>query len=313
MNAIYWKELADHFGRRRFLLLLGLVAIGTLWGVYVTTQAVQGGTGSLDQFLFLDIFTSGSGVLPSLLFFISFFGPLIGIALGFDAVNSERTHGTLSRILAQPVYRDAVINGKFLAGVTALAVVIVSMELAIIGLGMFILGFAPRGEEIVRIVGFTLVSIAYLAFWLALATTASVFLRNTVASALVTLGIWLFSGFIILLLANVAADYFAPLSSNAADAARNFSIQTWISRVSPGFLFQEATQTLLDPLTSRSQQPLDLIFSLSPERLEGLLLTPISAAESLKLVWPHIVALITGVAILFTGAYAKFMREEIRS
>lgn len=32
-----------------------------------------------------------------------------------DAINSEQTHGTLSRILAQPVHRDYILNAKFVA------------------------------------------------------------------------------------------------------------------------------------------------------------------------------------------------------
>ena len=39
----------------------------------------------------------------------------MAIGLGFDAVNSEHNRRTLSRILAQPIYRDALLMGKFLA------------------------------------------------------------------------------------------------------------------------------------------------------------------------------------------------------
>ena len=38
-------------------------------------------------------------------------------SFGLDAVNSERAQGTLSRLLAQPIHRDDVINGKFAAGI----------------------------------------------------------------------------------------------------------------------------------------------------------------------------------------------------
>ena len=31
MSAIFWKELADHFGRRRFILTLSLILFGVLW------------------------------------------------------------------------------------------------------------------------------------------------------------------------------------------------------------------------------------------------------------------------------------------
>ena len=40
----------------------------------------------------------------------------MAIGLGFDAVNSEHNRRTLSRILSQPIYRDALLFGKFIAG-----------------------------------------------------------------------------------------------------------------------------------------------------------------------------------------------------
>ena len=42
--------------------------------------------------------------------------PLIAIGLGFDAINGEHNRRTLSRILSQPIYRDALLFGKFLGG-----------------------------------------------------------------------------------------------------------------------------------------------------------------------------------------------------
>ena len=48
--------------------------------------------------------------------------PLIAICLGFDAINGEHNRRTLSRILAQPIYRDALLFGKFAAGLITLAI-----------------------------------------------------------------------------------------------------------------------------------------------------------------------------------------------
>ncbi len=38
MKALFWKELADHFGRRRFVLLYGPVGIGLFWGTFVVVS-----------------------------------------------------------------------------------------------------------------------------------------------------------------------------------------------------------------------------------------------------------------------------------
>ena len=306
MRAIFWKELADHFGRRRFILLMGMVVLGSIWGLSVMLREVQEGSRSTSDFLFLQIFYRGSGFLPSLLFFVGLYAPLVAITLGFDAINSERTQGTLSRVLAQPVYRDAVFNGKFLAGSFTLAVVFVGMVISIVGLGMFILGFAPSGEEVLRLIGFSIVSIAYMAFWLVLAMTCSIFLRNTVASALVALSIWMFSLFFLqLIIARPLADFFVSNVTTAEQALRQLRIEQWLSRISPDILFSEAANTLLNP-TVRALGP-------SPQDLAVPLATPISATQSLRLIWPHVVAIISLVAGLLVISYAKFMREEIRS
>ena len=306
MTAVFWKELGDHFGRRRFMLLLGLVGIGVIWGSFVDLDqlARQG-----RQFFFLDIFTSASGVPISLLSFLSFFGPIIGIALGFDAINGERTQGTLARLLAQPLHRDSVYNAKFLAALLTLALVTASMMIVVVGLTMFRMGIAPASEEIIRLIGLGLVSIGYLAFWLALSITASVLFRNTVTSALASIGAWFSLGFLVTLAGGVLADRLVPDVSTTADAVRHISIESWANRVSPAGLFSEATSILLDPIGGRALN----LFSIEQSRLEGLLATPVSAAQSLQLIWPHIVVLVSMVAVLIAASYVKFMREEIRA
>ena len=307
MSAIFWKELADHFGRRRFILTLSLILFGVLWGLFILQREVNGSGSAQGELLFLRLFTASSGVLPPVLFYIGFFGPLVGIALGFDSVNSERSQGTLARLLAQPIHRDAVFNGKFLAGLLTLAIVLVSMVLSIVGLGMFVMGYAPGSEEVVRLLGFSVVATVYLAFWLALAMTLSIFFRNTVASALVALGVWLFTSFFVaLLIAPAAADLIVPNIESVEEAVRHFNVSLWVARVSPSTLFDEATQTLLSP-NVRTLGPL------LQEQTQGLLSNPISAGQSLQLVWPHIVVVFSMVAFLVSLSYVKFLREEIRS
>ena len=306
MRAIYWKELRDHFGRRRFNLMLGLVLVGIVWAAFIHKNVViTQGTGAF----YLDVFTTTSGVPLSLLTFISFFGPVIGITLGFDSINSERTQGTLSRILAQPVYRDAVYNGKFLAGLTTLAVVVFSLGIAAVGVSMFRFGLPPTGDQVLRLIGFGCVTVVYLAFWLALSMTASIYLRNAVASALVSIGIWIGISFFVVFASSAIAERFVPEVQTLADQSRRTSIELWVGRVSPERLYSEATGTLLDPIRGRFLNP----FAIAPERLQDVLLSPVSAGQSLQLVWPHIVVMVAMIAGLLVVSYVRFMREEIRS
>ena len=123
MSVVYWKELADHFSSRRFMILLILIVLIGLWATYASGQAIRQDTaGSSTQYVFLLLLTSSTDVLFSLATFLGFFGPLVGITLGFDSISGEYARGTLSRVLSQPIYRDSLINGKFFAGLTTVAI-----------------------------------------------------------------------------------------------------------------------------------------------------------------------------------------------
>src|SRR6185437_13303133 len=95
--------------------------------------------------------------------------PIVAIALGFDSVNSEFNRRTMSRLLAQPIYRDALLFGKFLAGLATLAVTLTALWLFVIGLGILLLGLPPSGAEVLRGFAFLIAAIAYGGVWLALA------------------------------------------------------------------------------------------------------------------------------------------------
>jgi ABC-2 type transport system permease protein len=112
MNVVFWKELADHFSSRRFMILLILVLLFGLWGSYSTGQAIRQNSELVPpQFVFLLLITSSGDSIFSLATLLGFFGPLVGITLGFDSISGEYARGTLSRVRSQPIYRDSLING----------------------------------------------------------------------------------------------------------------------------------------------------------------------------------------------------------
>lgn len=86
---------------------------------------------------------------------------MLGIALGFDAINSERNKGTLSRLMAQPIPRDYVINGKFVAALLLSSLLFFTLGLLVMSMGMLILGIPPTLEEFFRIV-FFLFHVSYI-------------------------------------------------------------------------------------------------------------------------------------------------------
>jgi ABC-2 type transport system permease protein len=116
--------MADHLTSAR-MRILELLILATAGGtVYMALQNLQGGD---DQFVFLRLFTTAQDPLPAFVGFLGLLVPLIAIALGFDAINGEFSQRTLSRVLAQPIYRDALLLGKFLAGLFTLALVLTAI------------------------------------------------------------------------------------------------------------------------------------------------------------------------------------------
>ena len=158
MLTIFRKELADYFTSIRIFILFLLVFLASAAGLFASFQGIRG-SGSETGFVFLKLFTTSGEAIPSLVTFLALFIPIIGIALGFYAINSERSSGTLSRILSQPVYRDNVINGKFLAGISTLFIMMMATLLIVSGYGLRMIGVPPNAEEIIRLFFYLILTI----------------------------------------------------------------------------------------------------------------------------------------------------------
>jgi len=305
--TIYRKELTDHFSSNKFLVLLALIYIAGLSSTYVALQNIRESASVLGKHVFLYLFTTGGDVLPSFITFISFFIPIIGIIFGFDAINSEKNSGNLSRLLSQPIYRDSVINGKFLAGITTLSIIIASIVFIISGIGLFSIGVPPTSEEILRIFFFIFICIFYGGFWMGLSILFSVIMEKTAASILTAIAIWIFLMFFLPIIANAIANGIAPLeNASVADQIRNFNIGQGILRISPSTLFAESIAILLVP-TARLFQPTLLNIVQTPPQ------NPLSLGQSLIQVWPQLVVIVALAIICFAISYIIFMRQEIRS
>ncbi|MGN6716112.1 MAG: ABC transporter permease [Candidatus Binatia bacterium] len=307
MTVVFWKELADHFSSRRFMILLIIIILSGLWATYATGQAIRQNTDTIPpQYAFLLLLTSSGETLFSLATFLGFFGPLVGITLGFDSISGEYARGTLSRVLSQPIYRDSLINGKFLAGLTTVAVLWGSILLLVIGLGITLLGFAPNGEEIWRMLIFTTVGIFYVGFWLALAMLFSLVFQKTVTAALASIAVWLFLTLFVSVFSSAISGMIVPDATTPEAIARRSDVENVIDRISPSTLFSESVGILLNPAAR--------VFGMALQsQAEGILPTPLALGQSLNLIWPHLTTMFALVAVCFGISYIIFMRAEIRA
>jgi len=302
LGVVTLKELSDHLVSARMRVLEWLVVLTALAAVYGAIQQIRAVTAE-DPFLFLRLFTTARDPLPSFVSFLGFLVPLMAIGLGFDSVNGEHSRRTLSRILSQPIYRDALLFGKFLAGLGVLTISLVCLWLLVVGLGLLMLGVPPGGEEIARALLFLLVTVVYAGVWLALAMLFSVTFRSAATAALVTLGMWLFLSVIWPSLAPAIA---LALVSPENEATLVVTAQM-LARLSPATLFGECVLALLDP-TTRTLGPVYL------SQLEGAVMgAPLPLWDSVMVAWPQIVGMVAASILLFVGGYVTFQRQEVRA
>jgi len=316
IRAIIRKELADHFSSYRFIILFALIAMVSLITTYMVGMGLKEELSGLakPKFVFLMLFTS-TGPLFSLVQFVAFFGPLIGLILGFDAINRERSSGTLSKLASQPIYRDAIINGKFLSGVITITIMLLSILLVVSGLGLTLIGVVPGVEEVWRMIIYLVISIFYIALWLGISILFSILFRGVATSALATLAMWIFFSFFVSMGASVVANAMVPLNqATQRDPERlmkHLKVQRMVSLISPMQLYNDSTAIIVDPTrkTTRSLVLMGPLERLSSARFQR----PLMLSQSIYVVIPHLISLIAITFICFGVSYAVFMKQEIRS
>lgn len=306
------KEVADHVRSWRFIIMVVLVLLTFLGAMYVSLKNISSAVANEQDpdrlFVYLKLLTTTDGTLPPFHIFITFLGPLLGIALGFDAINAEQNNGTLTRLLAQPVYRDNLLLAKFTGALIVISVLFLSLCLLMIGGGLIITGVPIEPVEFFRILGFIVLSILYVGFWLSLSICLSVVFKRAATSALTAIGIWLFFTVFYGIIINIIITALLPdkysLSPETALAYNDLLLN--LLRIAPGQLYMDATTTLLMP-SVRSLGPMTM------EQMAGAIPSPLPLKESFMIVWPQVTGLIAAITVCFALTYYLFMRREIRT
>ena len=132
-----------------------------------------------------------------------------------------------------------MINGKFVAGMAVIGLVLLSVVGLIAGFGMLRLGIIPHESEVMRLVAWVLATFLYVALWLAFGLLLSVVVRRAATAALIGFGVWLlvtvFGG-----PDHHDRDRVPPASPRDADVNTilgNAQLQQFISRLMPGKLY----------------------------------------------------------------------------
>jgi len=306
------KEVADHIRSWRFIVLLAVIAFTFFGALYVSLGNIKSAVSSEQDpdrmFVYLKLLTTTDGSMPPFHVFLNFLGPLLGIALGFDAINSEQSNGTLIRLMAQPVYRDNLILAKFVSALIIVSYLFTALALLMIGAGLNITGVLIEPVEALRIFGFVFISIIYVGFWLSLSILFSISFKQTATSAIAAIGVWLFFTVFYPIVVNMIIRMFVPDQTmlTQLDVIRYNELILTVLRLAPSQLFSDATTTLLMP-SVRSLGPLTM------EQMAGAVPSPLPFKESLMVVWPQVSGLLAATLFCFACSYFLFMRREIRS
>ncbi|AHF16341.1 ABC transporter permease [Niabella soli] len=314
--APFWvmvrKEVADHIRSWRFIILLLLIVLTFFASMYVSLGNIRSAVTNFDDpdrlFLYLKLLTITDGTLPPFHVFAGFLGPLLGIGLGFDAINAEQHNGTLATLMAQPVYRDNILLSKFTGALILISTLFLSLALLMVGSGLIMTGVHMEAQECFRILLFILLTIIYVGFWLGLSIMLSVLFRQAATSALTAIGIWLFFTVFYQIILNIILKAVLPDPAlmDPEQITRYNGIIANLERLAPSRLFSDATTTLLMP-SVRSLGPLSM------EQMAGAIPAPLSPTMSLMIVAPQVCGLLAATLICFAITYYLFMRREIRS
>lgn len=347
LRIIAGKEFSDHLRSRRFHLLFAILAVVAAVGMI--TGAVQYSK-DLSDYNAVQMIAEGdddptlagnlAGMKPSVLSAYSQMGMLmagigvvLGIAMGFDLVTREKESKSLKSLLAYPVFRDEVINGKALGGVGAIALAMGAVLVVSVAI-MALFGIVPNLDELVRILVFGVTSFLLVFTFFALALLMSTVSKDSGNALLYSLIVMIvLSSFIPIfaytpVYSAVFGDAPTPPGMSTYSYQQSSSAYTVTSvavsyksddavdpealaeyeRASRGYMNQKRTitdiVTLVSP-TGNYQAILGAASQPAGDNTPGL-------GNLLGALACNIIALLAMPAAFFGLAWVRFMREDIR-
>ena len=311
------KELKDQIGSKRFIAIFALMVLLSVLAAYQGSDFIKNNTEASFVYIF-----SGTQMSFSFIQIMVMFGPILGMAFGFDAINKERTTGTLSMLLGQPIYRDSVVNGKFIAGAVSLATLGIGTIAVTTGLAIPMLGYGPSVTEGLKILTLALLTVLYLVFWLSLGTLFSVLAKKTSTSILFSIATWMFFSIILSILASALVNMLVPMNTDMFIVSDSTDTEGGVGRFQMSDEFREAMEKRIELN--------NLIMKISPTDLysdtAGAILgtsrsfnlggmgfdRTVSLGEALMNNWANIAILAVGLVVCFAASYMMFLRMEIR-
>ncbi|MDD3977268.1 MAG: ABC transporter permease subunit [Methanomicrobium sp.] len=218
--AISKKEFNDHIRSKKFLIIFAVIMIATITGMasgavsyneqiksYSENMAISEDSAYLSSYWWskpsvMTIFNSVGAIVASL-------GAVLGIAMGFDLITREKESKSLKILLSHPIYRDEVINGKAIGGITALVLALLITFVVSIAL-LLIFSIIPDFTEIQYIMLFGISAFLMIISYFAISLFMSTISENSGNALVYTLIIFIvLTGLFPMLMSGAVMDIIA--------------------------------------------------------------------------------------------------------
>ncbi|CAD5244281.1 ABC transporter permease [Thermococcus camini] len=235
------KELYTSVKSKRFIVIMGLYLLIFGLAVYgIKDYLIQMGVPGVESNEFGLWGTTGEVYMTPLamlfminMMIITVIGAVLGAALGSDAINREVETGTAKVLLGHPVYRDEVINGKFLGMGALIVLTNLVVYVAIIAV-MLILGIPVDGDSLLRGFLAILATMLYTLVFLSIGVLFSTLFKKPETSMLATVGLAIFLtvfyGIVVEIVAPKLAGPEPPWGTSAHEVWRE-TVNTWMARL----------------------------------------------------------------------------------
>jgi ABC-2 type transport system permease protein len=237
------REFADLLSNRLVVAILFVyvfIAVIGLYGQYVYTQGVSYSGFSVMNYL------------SYLMVFLTDYGSLVALAIGFFTISGEKRSHTIDVLLVKPVYRDTVVNGKLLGALGfLLSLIIVSMILYTMGLflvygdgfGSSLAGYLEGAPVVV------LLSLVYVLVFFLVSMFLSIVIRDDIFALFVSVLVW----FLLLdIIPNVLIAGNVSLIFTKGFTVQQHQISDFISLLSPASIRSKLFWGETDLLSSLS-------------------------------------------------------------
>jgi ABC-2 type transport system permease protein len=178
------KEFVDHVSDQTFLLCFGALVFAMVVSAHYQTYMLRinllwGLSTGNEYWKNASWFDQPNLLTQTVITQITTIGVLLAIVLSFNAINKERTEGSLKVLLSYPIYRDKVILGKLLACSILLTLVVSASMASAFGVIIYYLGIPLTLELTARMALTTVMAILMLLFFLGLGIAISTILTDT--------------------------------------------------------------------------------------------------------------------------------------